>query len=365
MRQSTTPLILLPAAPSTDALAAGLGLRIALEKLGQAVTVASPKYTLPPGHGFLPNSNTIEPSLTSLRSFIVTVNTSRAKLDTLSYDVRDDRLHIYLAPKQGLFEPSDVTTSAGSFAHDLIITLDLPSLEALGAMYHDHTEFFYQVPVLNIDYHPANGRFGHVNVIDMVASSLSEITFELLRGLGVERLDERAATCLLTGIIAQTRGFQNQRVTPRSLAIASNLMSAGARRDDIVQHLYQTKTLPTLKLWGRALGRLQTAHDDRVVWTTISADDLETTHARPDDAVGVIDELMSEASKAEVICLFVDTPDGIVTHLSHQGPRPPDGLPPPLTAQGQQYYRGVLPGKLSEVAAATVAKLQPRTTPRS
>ncbi|MEK7537490.1 MAG: DHH family phosphoesterase [Patescibacteria group bacterium] len=357
LRQSTTPLILLPATPSSDALAAGLALLLILGKLGQAAKIVSPDFTLPPHHDFLPQHAAIEQRLTSLRNFTISVDVSRTKLDSLSYDLRDDRLHIYLAPKQGFYEAQDVTTSAGAFAHDLIITLDLPTLAALGPLYHDNTEFFYQVPVLNLDHHAENTRFGHVNLVDVAASSVSELVFELVRMLGFEHLDEQVATSLLTGIISKTKVFQNQRVTPKSLAVASHLMSAGARRDEIVRHLYQTKTLPTLKLWGRALGRLQSTPDGRVIWTTITADDLAVTGTKAEDATGVMDELMTEAAATNVTCLFVETDEEVVVHLIFRGAAAPTKLPPQLIRRGPQYLSGRIRGRLTKVAETIIAQL--------
>lgn len=357
LRQSTTPLILLPASPSTDALAAGLALLLVLEKQGKAAKIVSPNFTLPEGHDFLPKNTAIEQRLTSLRNFVISVDVARTKLDALSYDVRDNRLHIYLSPKQGFYEAKDVTTSAGSFAHDVIITLDLPTLESLGALYHDNAEFFYQVPIVNIDHRAENGRFGHCNVVDVVASSVSEILFELFHVLGFEHVDEQVATSLLTGIISKTRVFQNQRVTPRSLAVASHLMSAGARREEIIQHLYQTKTLSTLKLWGRALGRLQASPNGKVVWTTVTLADCADTNTTPTEAIGVIDELLTEAATAETTCLFIESADGILTHLVHQGLTPPANLPTELKARGPQYWSGTIAGRLDAVVPSVIERL--------
>lgn len=361
LRQSTTPLILLPTAPSSDALAAGLGLLLVLKKMGKAAKIVSPDFTLPPGHDFLPKNAVIERRLSSLRNFVITVDTSRTKLDALSYDARDDRLHIYLSPKQGIYEAKDVTTSAGKFAHDLIIVLDIPSLDQLGALYADNAEFFLSVPVLNIDHHTTNSRFGHTNVVDVVASSVSEIIFEIFRLNGLQHLDEQVATSLLTGIISKTKIFQNQSVTPKSLAVASHLMSAGARREEIIKHLYQTKTLPTLKLWGRALGRLQTARDGRVVWTTVTADDLVTTGTNPEDASGVIDELMTEAAQAEATCLFVETDQGIMTHIMLREVGSLVEAPAGLQRQGDRYYRGVISGNMIEVSSTMIDALNLRS----
>lgn len=358
LRQSTTPLILLPDAPSTDALAAGLALLLVLEKLGKAVKIVSPNFTLPPGHDFLPKNAAIEQRLTSLRKFIISVDTSRTKLDSLSYDTQGDRVHIYLTPKQGFYEPKDIITSSGSFSFDTIITLDLPSLEGLGPLYHDNSEFFFQTPIINIDHHSENGRYGHTNVVDVVASSVSEILFELIKTLGADHIDEQVATSVLTGIISKTKAFQNQRVTPRSLSIASHLMSAGARREEIVQHLYQTKTLATLKLWGRALGRIKTENNGRLVWTTITATDLEETNTMPAEAIGAIDELLTEAAVAEITCLFIQDGEQTQTHLVTTSPI--DAITESLHLQrrGPEYFTARQAGNVVDIAERTIAALR-------
>lgn len=358
LRQSTTPLILLPTTPSSDAMAAGLALLLVLEKMGKSVKIVSPNFTLPPGHDFLPKNTAIEQRLTSLRQFVISVDVGRTKLDALSYDVRGDRLHIYLSPKQGIYEAKDVTTSAGKFAHDVIVVVDVPSPEQLGGLYDDNAEFFYQVPVVNIDHHPENSRFGNANVVDVVASSVSEIVFELISVLGKDHLDEHIATSLLTGIISKTKVFQNKRVTPRSLSIASHLMSAGARREEIIQHLYQTKTLPTLKLWGRALGRLQTARDGRVVWTTVTIDDLQSTATSTKDAVGVLDELMTEAASADVTALYIEQAGTVLVHLVVRSAGTLVHAPEGLTQQGERYFYGAVTGSLADVGQAVIDNLE-------
>jgi nanoRNase/pAp phosphatase (c-di-AMP/oligoRNAs hydrolase) len=357
LRQSTTPLILLPTTPSTDALAAGLALLLVLEKQGKLVKIVSPDFTLPPGHDFLPRTGAVEQRLSSLRKFVIRVDTSKTKLDNLSYDMQDAAVHIYLEPKQGFFEAKDVTLSAGAFTHDLIITLDLATLEALGSLYTDNAEFFFQTPILNIDHHSENTRFGHTNLVDVVASSVSEILFEVIKDLGHELIDEQVATSALTGIISKTKAFQNQRVTPRSLSIASHLMSAGARREEIVQHLYQTKTLATLKLWGRALGRIKTEREGKIVWTTITTTDLEETGTTPADATGALDELLTEAANAGITCLFVQDGETTQAHVVAQ-PAPEEVLIKlGLRRRGPEYFTGTISGSVTKVATDIVTTL--------
>lgn len=357
LKTSNTPVIIIPKNPTTDALAAAVALLVLLERGGKSAQVVSPEFTMPPGHGFLPKSDAVRHNLSSLQNFIINVDLTKTKLDSLSYDIRDNQLHIYLAPKNGFFDPANVKTSTGEFAHDLIITLDLPDLERLGPLYKDNTEFFYRTPILNIDHHAANSRFGQVNFVDLTDSSVSEGVFEIVTAMDATLIDEQVATSLLAGIISKTKVFQSNTVTPRSLAVASHLVAAGGRRDDIIRHLYQTKTLPTLRVWGRALANLKTSPNQAVVWSTVTGADLRASEATPTDAAGVLDELMVNAPTATYYVLFIETPGGTSIHLNHRPGADVPTLPPELQRQSPQYLTGRVLADLATTTADLLSRL--------
>jgi phosphoesterase RecJ-like protein len=315
------------------------------------------EFTLPSSHTFLPKSGTIEKGLRSLQKFVITVDTKEAKLDSLSYDIDGDELHIYLTPKNNFYQAKDVRAAASEYAHDAIITIAVSRLKDLGPLYDDNLEFFYHTPLLNIDHRSANDRYGHVNLIDLVASSTSEIVFELVKRLGFENLDEQVATSLLTGIISKTKVFQSHAVTPRSLAVASHLIAAGARRDEIIKNLYQTKTLNTLQLWGRALTRLKISSDKRVVWTTVLAGDLQHLQTTAADAAGVLDELMVNAPDADTMILFVESKNTVDVYLVHKPAVPLPKLPDGIVVKDQEYASGPVDGTLEQVQSVILSAL--------
>lgn len=312
LRKSRSTLIALPPHPSTDAVAASLGLYLILEKLGKEAKVVCADFDLPPHHQFLPKSNEIHTDLAALRKFVISVNVSRAPVEELSYDIAGDTLNIFLTPKSGFFEPSDVTARPAEYEYDLIVVLDCPTLESLGRIFDENAEFFYQTPIINIDHSAQNESFGQVNLLDLVATSVSEIVFELSREMPEAPLDEFISTSLLTGIISKTKSFQAPSVTPKALSIASHLISQGARREEIIQNLYRTKSISTLKLWGRALARLKTDLDDRLVWSLLTRDDFDRSGANEEALSGVIDELIVNAPAAEVTALLYEQADGTV-----------------------------------------------------
>lgn len=312
VEKSNTILIATAKKYNTDAIAASLALAMFLEKQNKRVKVVCAGYNLLPAHNFLPKSEEIVSDLTSLRKFIISLDVKKNKVEELSYDIKDDKLNIYITPKSGFYEERDISTSSGGFAYDLIFALNTPDLDSLDQIYEENREFFYQKPIINIDHNPENEYYGQINHVDLTATSISEIVFDLLKHFREELIDEHIATNLLTGIISKTKSFQSPQVTPRTLSIASHLIASGARREEIVKNLYRTKSISTLKLWGRALARLRADVNNRVVWTIINKEDFDKSQAKERDLRGVIDELIINTPEAKIVFILYEKGDNHV-----------------------------------------------------
>lgn len=304
INQNSSVLICLPEEPSTDAIASGLALLSTIEKLNKKGKVVSSGFQLPANHTFLPKSDEIFDDVTSLRKFVISLDTSQTSVDELSYNIEGDKLKIYISPKDGFFSEEHVSTENSEYSYDLIIIIDSQDLETLGRIYDMNTEFFYHTPIVNIDHSPANDHFGQINLVNVTATSTSEIIFELIKDWEGSILDEYIATNLLTGMISKTKSFQSGTITPRSLAIASHLISQGARREEIVKHLYQSKKVSTLKLWGRALSKLEADFDHKIVWSLLSKEDFEQSGTKEKDLSDVIDELIINTPEAKNVFLL-------------------------------------------------------------
>ena len=241
-----------------------------------------------------------------LRKFVVQLDVAKTKLQELSYDVQDDQLSIYITPRDGFWNEGDLKTTSSAYRYDLIIMIGAHNAEAMGDLYAKHTEFFYTTPTINIDHSPANEHHGQINVMDLTATSCAEVAMQLFEKWDHELIDEKMATCLLTGMIAKTQSFKTPTVTPKTLEHASLLMKRGARRSDIVDNLFRTRSVETLRLWGRVLARLKSDKKARVVWSVLSQQDF--LHAGADESLlpDVIDELIRNSPEAEVVVLLYE-----------------------------------------------------------
>ena len=307
LEKSKKILITTKANPAGDGLASCLALQIALTKLNKHSDIIIDGFSLPKEFSFLPHGADIKDAVSKLKKFTINLDIAQTGIEELSYDLNGNNLRIYLSPKKGVFTPDDLKFQTSEFAYDLIMTVAVNDLESLGKLYDYHRDFFYQIPVINIDNSPSNEQFGHINLVDVTATSAAEIIFNLINS-GLEKVvDREVATCLLTGMIAGTKSFKTANVTPNSLTIASRLIDLGANRQEIITHLYQTKTISTLKLWGRILSRLQSDSQSKLVWSKLNPHDFTESGATAQDIPGVIDDLIAASPVAEIVLLFYQT----------------------------------------------------------
>ncbi|HEY8108836.1 MAG TPA: bifunctional oligoribonuclease/PAP phosphatase NrnA [Patescibacteria group bacterium] len=311
VRKFNNVLIVTHARPDGDAVGSALAMHLVLEQLGKHPTTVI-RDAVPEMYAFLPALDKVTKDLTGSRDLVVSVNTSKTKVDKLKYNTSEDRLNVVISPKEGQFADKDVEVRQGAYSFDLVIVLDAPDLDRLGSLYEDNPDLFYEAPVVNIDHHPSNDYFGAVNLVDLTATSTSEILVGVIEALGESLMTEDVATLLLTGLITDTGSFQNANTTPKSLTVSAQLVAQGGRQQEIIQHVYKTKPLSTLRLWGRALTRLQYDPTTRVVWASLTNADFTETGGTPTEAKGVIDSLMSSAPDAEIILLLREREDGRV-----------------------------------------------------
>ena len=309
--ERATNILIAPGRPDGDSLGSALAMLLVLKKLGKETTLAVLDPVASRYH-FLPGVDQISTAIDGSREFVITLESQSAEPDKLSYNIQDGKLNIIITAKKGSYTPADVQLVQGEPKYDLIITLDAPDLTQLGELHNQYPALFRESPIINVDHHSTNAYFGTVNVVDITATSTGEILVGLIEALGQNLIDVDVATCLLAGIISDTGSFQHANTTPKSLTVAAQMVAFGARQQDIIRHLFKTKPMATLKLWGQVLSRLQFDSQHKFAWATATFKDLDATGATKEDFTGLIDELMTSIPGTEVVLLLSEREPGVV-----------------------------------------------------
>ncbi len=247
---------------------------------------------------FLPWFDQIREGVQAADYFVIQINVSKTKAQELSYDTQNDMLEIRIKPQAGNFSPRDVSFAQSSFAYDAIISLGAAELSALGPIFENNRELFFNTSIINIDRQSRNVRFGAVNAIYLTATSLAEISYACFG----KQISREIATNLYTGLVFATNSFQSPHTTPDTLHLASELIVAGAAREDIVNHLYRTKDMDKLKVWGRILSKLMLV-DKRIVYSDLTRDDIA---GKDVDLIGLIDDLVLLSPEAHIVLFFFE-----------------------------------------------------------
>lgn len=317
--KSKNPLIVLAKNPSHDAIASSLGLHSFYTNLQKNVGIVSHNFTPAKNINFLKNIGLIQPNISNLQNYLISIDIPQEKIENIRHYHEGNNLNISLHLKEGNIKKENIRFGSGKFNHDIIIALDAENLEDLGPIYENNLDFFYHTPIINIDHKPGNTHFGQINLVDLTASSVSEILYNIYNKDAHLMQDEEISTYFLTGIISKTKSFKTENITPRVLNAAGRLISMGAKREEIVNNLYKQRTVPILKLWGRALAGLN--HNDSIglVWSVLSREDFIKAGADQKYLPEVIDELIINSPEARLVLLIYEQNDGQICCLLRAG----------------------------------------------
>lgn len=170
---------------------------------------------------------------------------------------------------------------------DAFVFLDAAEAKLLGFDTSFPQLFDGSFPSVCFDHHPSNPRFAGVNIIVPEAASTCEIVVLFADSAKWELTDD-VATLLLTGVYTDTGGLLHSNTTPEVYRIVARLLRSGARQQAIVQHVFRTAKLSTLKLWGRVLENISLTPEGGAI-AALTEGDFRATGADYSELTGAID----------------------------------------------------------------------------
>ncbi len=294
---------------SGDAIGSAWAMYFFLKKIGIEATVVVPENKQHfDRFSFLSKPEDVMDSLAGARDFVLSFNTEYNKITNVRTERSGEQLNIFITPEKGSIDPRDFSFIPAKFKYDLVIVLGSPDKESLGKVYEENPDIFYEVPVVNIDNHSENDNFGQINIVEITASSTSEIVADLLQKNNENNIDEKIAENLLTGIIDATNSFQKKNTTPKALQIAAVLMAKGADQQKIIRYLFKTQPFHLLKLWGRVMSRLFWEDDLGMAWAPVYIEDFVQSRSNPTDVPFILDKIKENYSAGKLfMVLFNET----------------------------------------------------------
>lgn len=187
---------------------------------------------------------------------------------------------------------------------DCLCLVDCADRKRLGKFYADDPSRVQgSVPIINIDHHVTNDRFGVVHMVEPTAASTAEIVTELLQ-IWETHLTTDIADCLLAGIYGDTLGLRTPGTTSRTMRLAADLVDAGANPTPIVDHLFRLKSKSTVCLWEHALAEVSWIGS--LIWTELERSAFDHCGAETSEAEGLVNFLAGTEGSVAAAMLYGD-----------------------------------------------------------
>jgi len=190
-------------------------------------------------------------------------------------------------------------------AADALVVVDC-DLSRIGAVRSQTSQFAY---VYNIDHHVSNTGEGTLHYIEPQAAATGELIYRLLTEHWGLALDAQAATQLYAAVMSDTGSFRYPNTTAQTLAIAAQLVEAGAKPDEIAAAVYDQVPWRAVQLLKLALNTLGRSDDGRIAWIVVTRAMLAQAGAVDDDAAGFVQYPRSIAG-VEVALMLRELADG-------------------------------------------------------
>jgi nanoRNase/pAp phosphatase (c-di-AMP/oligoRNAs hydrolase) len=216
--------------PTFDSMGGALATYLGLSSLGKSVTVACAVPMTVEFSNFVGADKMV--SSVSKRNFVISLDYQDGAIEKVSYNIEGNKFNLVIEPRPGYtgFSEKNVSYSqSGTGVADLVVAIDVANLGQLGDLYEKNKESFAGKPIVVVDRHADNTRFGTVNAVDERAGTTTELIAVILSSLGV-KLTEDIATNILNALYGATDSFRSQTVTPRTFEVASVCLRAGGKR---------------------------------------------------------------------------------------------------------------------------------------
>ena len=222
------------------------------------------------------------------------------------YLVREDEIPEKYGFLPGVNEIKHIHDIIDGFNVDAAVVLECPKFTRAGNITKKLAD---DCRIINIDHHQDNEEFGEINWIDLKASSVGEMVFELFDAVGHE-IDETTALQLYTAILSDTGRFRYNSTTPRTMAIVGKLIEAGADPREICDQVYYNHPLSTIKLIGHALDNAEFVSSNTICILSVGQEILRQKEARLSDTEGLAEYTLF-GQGVEVGILLKEGHDGV------------------------------------------------------
>ena len=189
---------------------------------------------------------------------------------------------------------------------DLLVVLDTGEPGRIGRV----SKALREGAVVVVDHHPPSAEgIEAPGVRDPAACATGELVYDLFTLAGVETWTEAMIQGLYAAIETDTGSFRFANTTPRTHAIAADLLQRGVDPEAVYRRLHGAVPVERIQMLRVALDHLETDADLPITWITVPRTVTHDMGATADDLDGMA-EYARNVLGTEVALMFRETLDG-------------------------------------------------------
>ena len=144
---------------------------------------------------------------------------------------------------------------------------------------------------------------------DTEACATGELVYDLLKVAEFDDWNQQVVEAIYTAIITDTGSFRFSNTTPRTHAIAGEMIRLGVDPEVMYRRLYGTVPLRRMALLRNALEHLEVDKELPLSWISITREAMQASGATSEDLDGMV-EYARSIEGTELAILFRETSDG-------------------------------------------------------
>jgi bifunctional oligoribonuclease and PAP phosphatase NrnA len=172
--------------------------------------------------------------------------------------------------------------------------------------------------VINIDHHPGNTGYGHINWFDASAAACAEMVFELIDALGVP-LSVEIATHIYLAILTDTGSFHYSSISTKTFDICRQLLQAGVDPVRVSRQVFDSNSMGRLKIMAAVLGSMSFDSSNRIGVLYLDHAMARTAGGTYDDTEGLINQPLTVKEVQAVIFFKQSEGDNYRVSLRSKG----------------------------------------------
>ena len=189
---------------------------------------------------------------------------------------------------------------------DLLVVLDTGEPGRIGRV----ARAVREGAVVVIDHHPPSDEgIPGPGVRDPAACATGELLYDLFTLAGADEWNDAMLQGLYAALETDTGSFRFSNTTPRTHAIAADLLRRGVDAEAVYRRLHATVPIERLQMIRIALQHLETDPELPITWISVPREVTHEMGATADDLDGVA-EYARNVEGTEVALMFRETLDG-------------------------------------------------------